>query len=183
MDRRGVESCVHDLGAEETLNFRWLWISGEFLLFPVNETIHSTVFGTLRRDWELRDQTTYTTEVTIPNHGRATVSITALPGYQPEWGSLLHEAENSYPMLLQHEATLRHQAGSKLQSLHRDYWGKVWCSIPDHELVSILRLHHLNFFSDDTIELWYCGGTPFEEHDVLITLNANMHITEVELEG
>lgn len=149
----------------------------------MNETIQSTIFGTLRRDSELLDQTTYTTEVTIPNHGRATVSITSTPDYQPGWYSSLRAAENSYPLLLQHEASLRQQAGRELRSLHRNYWGREWRGIPDHELVSILRLNHLNFFSDSTIELWYCGGDPFQHHDVRITLNADLLITEVGLDG
>ena len=103
---------------------------------------------------------------------------------QREWPSLLYAAEQSYLLLIQHEATLRQQAYAQILALHRDYWGREWRNISPTELLSYLRLNHLNFFfSDSSIELWYAAGAPFQHHELLLTLDSEMRVTQVGLEG
>ena len=149
----------------------------------MKKTIESSVFGLLRLNHELVNQTTYESELEIPNHGRATVAVTAIRKDEREWQSSLCSAEQCYPIILENESKIRRQALERLVMLHRDHWGRRWQSILAGELLSSLRLEHLNFFSDGTIELWYAGGKPFGYRDVRISLDCEMRISEVALDG
>ena len=149
----------------------------------MNETIESPVFGSLRLEREVVEQTTYTSELKIPTHGCVTVAITSAPNDEREWNSSLRSAEQLYSLILQDEFELRQQARERLLAMHRDYWGRQWRSMPASELLSCLRLKHLNFFSDGTIELWYAGGESFQHHDIHIDLDRELHITEIALDG
>ena len=149
----------------------------------MKETIESSVFGLLRLNHQLVNQTTYESELEIPNHGRATVAVTAIRKSEREWYSSLCSAEEMYPKILQAERELRLQASERIVAIHRDYWGRHWQSMPVNDLLSCLRLKHLNFFSDGTIELWYAAGEPFQHHDIRIEASHRLCITEVGIDG
>ena len=125
---------------------------------------------------------TYGTALVIPEHGSVSISLGANPDDKPVWTSVLRAAEESHPVLLQHEPAIRQQAVSRMLALYRDYHQRTWQGTAT-ELLSFLRLEHLNFFADGSFELWYSGGDPFECHDIRIELDAEMRISEVGLDG
>jgi len=125
---------------------------------------------------------TYGAELVIPEHGGVSISLGANPSEEPHWPSFLRAAEESHPILLQHELAIRQQATSRIVGIYRSYHQREWKGSTT-ELLTALRLEHLNFFADGTFELWYSGGTPFECHDIRIELDADMRISEVALDG
>ena len=153
-----------------------------FLAPPVTESLQSSVFGLLQLNHELPEYPAYGTDLAIPEYGSISISLGANPDDEPDWPSFLRVAEESHPVLLHHEPTIRQQAASRIVTLYCDYHENEWRGTAT-ELLAHLRLEHLNYFADGSFELWYSGDDPFECHDIRIELDADMRISEVVIDG
>ena len=144
----------------------------------MKKTLHSSIFGTLTFDDELFDPPIYFVEREIPGHGSACVTLVAPPNIDPDWENLLCAAESAYPLVIDNEASIRQQVAASVLELHRTCYRDEWRGTAE-ELVSSIRLQHLNFFPDGSLELWYAGGPPFHLRAVRLLLDARFCLKEV----
>jgi hypothetical protein len=147
----------------------------------VKKTLHSSILGTLTLDDELFDPPIYFVEREIPGHGSACVTLVAPSKIDPDWESLLCAAESAYPLVIDNEASIRKQVAPSLLELHRTCYRDEWQGTAQ-ELVSSIRLQHLNFFPDGSLELWYAGGPAFHLRAIRLVLDAGFCLKEVGLE-
>jgi hypothetical protein len=147
----------------------------------MKKSLHSSIFGELTLDDELFDPPIYSVECEIPGHGAACITLAALPNSEPDWPGLLRAAEASYPLVIEQEASIRRQVAPSLLELHRACYRDEWRQ-PAEELVSGMRLQHLNFFADGSLELWYAGGPPFHYRAVRVLLDPAFCLEQVGLD-
>jgi hypothetical protein len=148
----------------------------------VKKKLHSAVFGTLTLDDELFDPPIYSVDCEIPGHGSACITLATLPDQKPDWQNFLRAAESSYPLVIENEASIRRQVAPSILELHRSCYRDEWRGDPE-ELVSSMRLQHLNFFPDGTFELWYAGGAPFHYRALRLAFDADFRLEQVGFDG
>lgn len=148
----------------------------------MNQVLRSLVFGNLVLVDELPEYPAYSADLALPGYGPGSITLASVLDDAPDWPSFLRFSEESFPVLLQHEQSIRQQAAGLILVIHGSYYPEEWQGTAT-ELVASLTLQHVNFFSDGTFELWYSGGDPFHGYDVRIGLDIEMRVREAGLDG